>query len=335
MTRESLQPPGGADGEGPERPLDSVPVEDPWEEIIPGRVWQSSGRPSAAPRRVALWALILEARGVPFEVLDREGRPHIFVPAERLSQAVAELRLYERENRGWPPEPPPVDLADNTLITMSALLLLAIFFNLTRWNGAILGHASIDWVGLGNADAGKILGGQWWRLITALTLHAGWLHLLGNLVIGGVFIIRLCRELGSGLGWSLVILSGALGNLVNAWFQDFRHESIGLSTAIFGVVGILAALNLLRSRGRFSARWLAPLAGGVALLGLLGSGGANTDLGAHLFGFLGGLALGVATGLGLRLYGRPGPRVNALLSLAAFLTPLLAWLAALSSAGQL
>jgi hypothetical protein len=39
-------------------------------------------------------------------------------------------------------------------------------------------------------------------------------------------------------------------------------------------------------------RRLLPVAAAVALLGLLGSGGENTDIGAHLLGFLAGLALG-------------------------------------------
>jgi hypothetical protein len=46
-----------------------------------------------------------------------------------------------------------------------------------------------------------------------------------------------------------------------------------------------------------------PIVGGLALLGALGAGGSNTDLGAHLFGFLGGLVVGLLAALPLRREG--------------------------------
>ena len=60
-------------------------------------------------------------------------------------------------------------------------------------------------------------------------------------------IVSLCRELGSGLAWSLLLGSGVLGNLANACLQLPDHRSVGASTVVFGAVGILAALNLLRN----------------------------------------------------------------------------------------
>jgi len=43
-----------------------------------------------------------------------------------------------------------------------------------------------------------------------------------------------------------------------------------------------------------------PLVGGFALLGALGAGGERTDLGAHLFGFLAGVIIGLAVAFPLR-----------------------------------
>ena len=48
-------------------------------------------------------------------------------------------------------------------------------------------------------------------------------------------------------------------------------------------------LNREQVQGRM-ATWK-PVVGGVALLGLLGAGGVNTDLLAHLYGFVAGLVL--------------------------------------------
>jgi membrane associated rhomboid family serine protease len=69
--------------------------------------------------------------------------------------------------------------------------------------------------------------------------------------------------------------------------------SIGASTAVFGALGIAAALAWQRgtSTGPGLRRWV-PLAGGVMLLALLGVGGERTDIGAHMAGFIVGGVLG-------------------------------------------
>lgn len=221
----------------------------------------------------------------------------MLVSPEVFSPALEEVRQYEEKNRNWPPPLPPArSEADNLLITLSVLFLVAIFHNLTQLNLDSLHLTTSDWISRGNADAGAIRAGQWWRAVTALTLHADGLHLLGNMTIGGLFIIFLCRALGSGFAWSLLLASGALGNLLNAWIQSPRHHSVGASTTVFGAVGLLAAINFLRDRQRLRRRWYLPLAAALALLALLGSEGENTDLGAHLFGFVVGIGLGLLTG---------------------------------------
>ena len=277
-------------------------------------------------RRAHLWALVLEARSVPCRVEPGPQGWHLQVPAEHIEQAICELRLFETENRNWPPSAPPVHpLAENTLISLSVFILMATFHNFTRLDSALFGHYSVDWISIGNAQAAKIMDGQWWRLITALTLHADDVHLYSNLAIGGIFIIFLCHELGSGLAWGLILGSGVLGNLANAAVQSPGHSSVGASTAVFGTVGILAALSLVRHRHYLQRRWLLPVAAALALLALLGTEGKNTDLGAHLFGFVSGVALGLVAEHPLGKHGRPGMVLNALLALSCIIVVVLAW----------
>jgi membrane associated rhomboid family serine protease len=263
------------------------------------------------------WSLTLQARQLPFRVV-ADGRGwQLLVAPEDFAAALDELRENEAENRNWPPPPPPpAPQADNLFVTLSVLGLLACFYNLSHFDLTRVGHAVIDWVGRGNAATEAIRAGEWWRTVTALTLHADGQHLLGNLLIGGVFILLLCRTLGSGLAWGLLLASGAFGNLINAWVQVPLHRSVGASTAVFGAVGLLAAINLFLSQRTLRRRWALPLAAALALLALLGSGGENTDLGAHLFGFAVGIILGLPTGYLLRRHGRPGPWLNVLLALA-------------------
>ena len=302
----------------------SIEGEQEWQTLAPELVDGSPGM--LTQRRAHLWALVLEARSIPCRAEPDELGWHLLVPPGRIEQALEELRLFETENRNWPPSAPPVHpLAENTLSTLSVLVLVATFHNLTRLDTTLFGHYPLDWIALGNAHAAKILDGQWWRLITALTLHADDAHLYSNLAIGGVFIIFLCHELGSGLAWSLILASGILGNLVNAAVQTPGHSSVGASTAVFGTVGILAALSLVRYRHYLQRRWLLPVAAALALLALLGTEGKNTDLGAHLFGFLFGAALGLVSEHQLGKHGRPGLVLNAMLALSCIIVMALAW----------
>lgn len=285
-------------------------------------------------RQADLWAMVLESRNVPCRIERSVMGRRLLVPARYLDIAREELRLFEEENRNWPPPVPPArPLAENTLLALSVLILLATFHNLTRLDISLFGYKPIDWFAIGNAHAAKILAGQWWRLVTALTLHSDWLHLLGNLAIGGIFIVCLCRDLGSGLAWCLLLGSGILGNLANACLQPPDHRSIGASTIVFGAVGILAALNLVRNRRHLQKRWPLPIAAALALLALLGTEGKNTDLGAHLFGFVFGTGLGLTAEYLVEKYGRPGRGLNALLALAGTMVVVSAWWTALVSGG--
>ena len=61
----------------------------------------------------------------------------------------------------------------------------------------------------------------------------------------------------------------------------------------------LTALQQIRGRYRFalSVRQGIPLAGGITFLRFLGFSGQNTDVAAHVFGFLCGLLVGVVLAL--------------------------------------
>ena len=283
-------------------------------------------------RQIRVWTLVLKARLIPFRVERQRLRWLLLVPTSAFDAAVTELSQYETENRNWPPPAPRTPPTSNNIFgTIWVLIALAIFHDVTLLRINLLGHAPADWVTLGNAHAGRILEGEWWRLITALTLHSGWLHLASNILIGGVFIIRLCRDLGSGLGWSLLLASGISGNLINAWLQSPDHRAVGASTAIFGAVGLLAAISLVRYRRnlRPQRRWALPIAAALGLLAMLGVGGEQTDLGAHLFGFLSGMVLGAGAEILVEVYGRPGKTINILLNLGSIAVVVAAWSAAL------
>lgn len=295
----------------------------------------ANGKHAVLSRRKAkVWGLVLEARKIPFHVAKHGLGWQILVVYSDLDQSLKELRQYEKENRDWPPAPPQgTPLIDNRTTTVWVLIALGIFFNITQDPPSWISPHTLDWYDVGNAHAQKIMSGQWWRLVTALTLHADWQHLLGNLLIGGIFISRLSRDLRSGPAWLLILTSGAIGNLVNAWLQSPDHRAVGASTAVFGAVGILAAISMVRYRKnlRPRRRWALPVAAALGLLAMLGVGGENTDLGAHLFGFMAGLPLGFSTELIIEKYGRPNQSVNLCLATLSMTAIASSWLMAIYS----
>ncbi|MGI9239829.1 MAG: rhomboid family intramembrane serine protease [Verrucomicrobiales bacterium] len=143
--------------------------------------------------------------------------------------------------------------------------------------------------------------GQRYRAATALFLHADDFHLFGNVIFGVGFGLWVCSSVGAWSGWALILLSGVLGNLINAhhYYPDL-HRSLGASTAVFGALGILTGYGIIAAflspRSAPWARAILPIAGGIALLGWFGLGGPEVDIMAHVYGFACGIPLGFAAG---------------------------------------
>jgi len=239
------------------------------------------------------WALVLAAQELSPSVRRIPEGFGVCVPLDQVERAASVLSAYEGENRK--PESPREEARASSghagagLIVSCALLA---FFLVTRPRGA-----EVPWFERGSADAERILHGELWRTVTALTLHADLGHVLANALAGALFLGAVCAALGPGLGLALVLLSGASGNLVNALVQGSDRVSVGASTAVFGAVGLLSGLGVAQRRRRSRERrvWL-PLAAGLAILAMLGTAGARVDPWAHLFGLLAGAALGIPVG---------------------------------------
>ena len=115
-----------------------------------------------------------------------------------------------------------------------------------------------------------------------------------------LLMTAVCWHLGPGVGLWLLLLAGAGGNALTAAVHGRDHVSVGASTAVFGAIGILAALQITRSRAGSGGRksWVV-IAASLALLALLGAG-PHADVLAHLFGFLVGGGLGLIAALTIR-----------------------------------
>ncbi len=234
-------------------------------------------------------SLVFSAVNIAHQVVPAEGA--VLVRDKDSAKALSELQAFTEENRNWPPPPNyarPIPRTDNppTLLMIGALI---VFYMVTGpW------FSENPWFQAGAIDSCKILQqGQWWRLITALTLHADQMHLVGNCVVGGFMVHLLCKTTGYGTGWLALILSGMVGNLLNIGLRNAPHYSVGFSTAIFAAIGILCGLQLANRKATIIRQLILPIGAGIGLLAMLGTEGKQTDLGAHLFGLGSGLACGV------------------------------------------
>jgi rhomboid protease GluP len=194
------------------------------------------------------------------------------------------------------------------------------------------GPVRLDAFELGELNAARIQGGQWWRAWTALTLHVDAAHLVANLAAGLWFGYLAARQLGAGTAWLLTVSGAALANLLEGLYAPPEHRSVGASTAVFTALGAMSAYSW-RERFPLSQRWArrwGPLVAGVVLLGWTGSAGEQTDLMAHLLGFATGAVLGA--GAALPAVRRQLPRVPQSLAGAATVAMLvIAWSCALLS----
>jgi membrane associated rhomboid family serine protease len=275
------------------------------------------GTPDGAQARD--WSVVLAAAGIGCRVDARPGGWVVVVSASDASSAAEALDAYDAELGAHQPEDEPIEWGPTTAGMLVALSLFA-FQWLTGYRANMRPAFRA-----GEAFAGAIQLGEWWRVVTALTLHADTMHLLGNVVGMGVLGTAVCRMLGPGLGMLLVLVAGAGGNLLNSVLRDTAHVSVGASTAIFGAVGILVGLAILRARSPRRRPWV-PLAAGLALLGFLGTG-EHADLAAHFFGFQVGIGLGMGTAV---MTDRPpSARVQRWLAVAAIAIVVVAWALAL------
>ncbi len=249
-------------------------------------VFESRNRRACSDR-----ALVLTSLQIPHQIVDDMTGCALIVPAEYSARAMEELRLYEQEN------PPPVPRRVAMLVHQNALpgvIAYIIVVCAVAWAAGESVFAR-DWLGAGRVDGVLIRAGEWWRTITALTLHADLRHLLGNLVFGAFFGFFAGRLVGQGVGWLTIVLMAALGNVLNTLLLESTHRAIGASTAVFAALGLLAGF-VWRAKLMSQERWpyrIGPIVGGFALLMYTGTGDENTDVGAHLMGFLCGLGGGM------------------------------------------
>ena len=139
-----------------------------------------------------------------------------------------------------------------------------------------------------------VLGGEWWRLMSCMFLHASLLHIGANMY--SLWALGRMLEALVGARTTLIVymVTGVLASLTSILAHQEPIVGIGASGAIFGLFGAFAALVLRRKvvggNGQvMSMRSLmAPL-----LINFAISMMPEIDLSAHLGGFVSGALIGL------------------------------------------
>jgi membrane associated rhomboid family serine protease len=238
--------------------------------------------------------LTLSAVGIHSWTVERDGGFAVLVAEESFDLAYKHLSEVAREALPVQ-EPVPIPISHPNA-WLGSVLYAIVLMGVAYAAGIDLFGA--DWLAAGALNGTTPSTHEWWRVITALTLHTDVAHLVGNLVFGIVLGYFLSLAVGGGVAWAGILLGAAMGNSLDAFWMPESHSSIGASTSVFAALGLLSAYAWRRESAtnlRRVKRW-SPLVAGIMLLGLTGMGGEHTDIVAHVTGFASGCVLGAFLG---------------------------------------
>jgi len=263
-----------------------------------------SGRvlPSPGTRQMELLRLVLDAGNIPYFITGHGSNMRAFVPP--LFEKLARAELAEAFAEKSPPPAPEPRKRRNAHWALFVLIVLIFWHGIRMdWWSLPLAHTASPeaWIKAGSLNVTLVRAGEWWRTATALTLHANSLHLFSNVAFSAPFLILLTQRMGMGISLSATVFSGMLANALDVLYRDPGYSSLGASTAMFSVVGLLCADIVIRSPSIRGIRRLAlPMAAGMSFLALLGTEGENIDYAAHIFGLLCGFLTGLAVSSAVR-----------------------------------
>ncbi|HTD68353.1 MAG TPA: rhomboid family intramembrane serine protease [Candidatus Limnocylindria bacterium] len=233
------------------------------------------------------WSLVLISQGIESLLAQREddGAWTLEVAAHDWQRASESIAAYERENATvWRQELKWSGLLFDAraVFWFAALVLLHWFSATSRTNLETLGVM----------DRSAVMHGEWWRIITATTLHGDVAHLASNVVIGIVFLGLAMGCFGAGVALLLSLLGGALGNVASLLLHNDPFRSLGASGVVMASLGLLAAHSLVLARHERRTMLIGRgVIAGCLLVVLLGFS-PKSDAIAHVGGFIAGTVLG-------------------------------------------
>lgn len=211
-------------------------------------------------------------------------------------------------------------------VTLALVMVCVAVWSLTEVFGSSENARTLLRFGANMPDL--VRNGEWWRLVSSIFLHAGWLHLFFNAYACYLFGSFVERVSGRSAIFAVFMISGLCGSAASAFLGHYRI-SVGASGAVFGLLGAAIVL-VMRLKTAFSLHVRK-----VYVFNFLFIAAINTAYGlvetridnlAHGGGFAAGVGMGLLlapldTGkIRNKLVRAVGAVMLVVLALAAFLT---------------
>jgi rhomboid protease GluP len=118
-------------------------------------------------------------------------------------------------------------------------LNVAVWITMLAYGGGIAGSPAELLLGWGGNAASEVQRGQWWRLLSAMFLHSGFVHVALNML--GLFVagVAVERMYGRRLFALIYLGSGLVGSALSLHFGAQSAVAVGASGAVFGITGAL------------------------------------------------------------------------------------------------
>lgn len=135
-------------------------------------------------------------------------------------------------------------LNDFPFVSAVFVILNVIVFLICTFTGDLLYN-------MGSVGVLNLACGEYYRLFTAMFLHADTQHLVNNMLIAFGIGYMIEKEIGHFRFGMYYLISGLGGSLLSAWLEVLTGDyvsSIGASGAVFGLDGVLLALVLFSGK---------------------------------------------------------------------------------------
>lgn len=178
--------------------------------------------------------------------------------------------------------------ATSILLDINILIFLLMIFSgvhIISPNGMEL----LEW---GANRRSETTSGDWWRLVSSMFLHGGFIHLFLN--IYGLLIAALFVEpiFGRIKYFILYFTSGICGSLASIYWYE-NTISVGASGAIFGLYGAILGLLLTNAFPKDGKKGILIFICPYVVINLLYGLTGGIDNAAHIGGLISGAVLGI------------------------------------------
>jgi rhomboid protease GluP len=191
----------------------------------------------------------------------------------------------------------PVPSTATSAVVAVCLFLYAVCWYLTYEQAAAELRPSPSWGGIGgevlfrfgSKVAPLILSGEWWRLVTAIFLHAGLLHIGFNLWVLMDIGPAVESTFSTPKFLVMFLASGVVGFLASMLWNPYG-QSVGASGAVLGLIGVLIGASF--HHGTLGREYRSHLLRWVIYIFVFGFVIRGIDNAAHFGGLVTGALLG-------------------------------------------